>query len=59
MLVKSEVLELARLMERGEGFAVLDRRGDVVGHRIKDGSREWEIIIEVLRVAAATLPSAA
>lgn len=57
MLVRSEVLELARLMERQpEVFSILDEQERPIATGIDDGSHEWEIIIEALRVAAATLP---
>lgn len=56
MASKSELLELARRMEREDGaFTIFDARDRDVGEGIEQGSHEWRVIIDALRVAAASL----
>lgn len=56
MLNKSEVLELARLMDRDPHQLEIELSTGRSVTGIDLDMREWEVIIEALRVAAATLP---
>lgn len=53
---KYEMTELARLMDRAqENFKIMsdDDEPDVIAVGIEYGSREWNIIIDALRIAGA------